>query len=281
MTTSIECRRTDARNRERERKENLRFSFSLSSSDSTTIICLKPNGIVSLSVAAAVTILALTAVKIPEDITRKRSFSLSLHLSASSALANVTIKDNRATLYSCHLQSFKYFACWYSNVVLAVVVVVVITANVGSGRARKKWRMTIGDVSRSSNKCIRMCRVLSMRKYHDLSCTWSLESFIHLSVIFFYAVFSLTHVTIETHRTYFKLKCGRWSSESLFFTSDSRLAYLVWHARVRTIKTKKKSNDIPDASSNTTRRRKSKCEYICVCVCTTSEVSTRKNDSNV
>lgn len=43
---------------------------------STTIICLRPNGIVSLSVAAAIAILALTAVKIPEGKTRKKNFSV-------------------------------------------------------------------------------------------------------------------------------------------------------------------------------------------------------------
>jgi len=52
--------------------------FFFSSFDSTTIICLKPNGIVSLLVAAAVAILALTAVKIPQDITRKGIFFLPL-----------------------------------------------------------------------------------------------------------------------------------------------------------------------------------------------------------
>jgi len=44
---------------------------------STTIICLKPNGIVSLLVAAAFAMLALTEMKIPEDITRKRIFFFS------------------------------------------------------------------------------------------------------------------------------------------------------------------------------------------------------------
>lgn len=57
--------------------------FFFSSLDSTTIICLKPNAIVSLLVAAAVAILALTAVKIPQDITRKREFSFARLLSGS------------------------------------------------------------------------------------------------------------------------------------------------------------------------------------------------------
>jgi hypothetical protein len=48
--------------------------FFFSSLDSTTIIDLKANGIVSLLVAAALAILALTAVKIPQEITGKRSF---------------------------------------------------------------------------------------------------------------------------------------------------------------------------------------------------------------
>ena len=73
---------SNVRERERERVCDFSFVSFFPLSDSTTIICLKPNGIVSLSVAAAVAILALTAVEIPEDITRKRSFSfLSLSLS--------------------------------------------------------------------------------------------------------------------------------------------------------------------------------------------------------
>ena len=149
---------------------------------------------------------------------KKFFFSLSLSLSplllsASSVcvLANVTIKDNGATLYSCHSQSFKYFACWYSNVVLTVVVVVIA---IGGERARaeKKWRMTIGDVSRSSNKCVRMRWVLSMRKYHDLSCTWSLESS-SVPLIFITVLFSLSALTWQSKRnsTYFKF--SNWSCE--------------------------------------------------------------------
>lgn len=54
----------------------------------------------------------------------------------------------------------------------AVSVVVVTTFS----SRYEKWLTTIVDVSRSSNKCVCRCRILSMRKYHDLSRPSSLET---------------------------------------------------------------------------------------------------------
>jgi hypothetical protein len=163
VTTCIEC--------QLDRREQ-KFFFSYS----TTIICLRQNGIVSLSVAAAVAILALTAVKIPQGITRKRI--LFLLLSGSQRHHQKKKKERQwgyfiqLSFLCLYVQPFKYFACWWCLIIewrcccccynLFLYI--------------KKWLTTIGDVSRSSNKCVRMCRVLSMRKYHDLSRTWSLEA---------------------------------------------------------------------------------------------------------
>ena len=71
-----------------------------------------------------------------------------------------------------------YFARWSCRMAFAALLLLLFLLLLLQRFPSRyeKWLTTIGDVSRSSNKCVCRCRILSRRKYHDLSLPSSLET---------------------------------------------------------------------------------------------------------